>query len=108
MAQEHQPVMIHRGVVRTMERMVTYLIEMYGGDFPLAPAQAVVIPIRPPRGLRPGGGETAIRSRLPRAGRRQRQAYERQDPRGEIAEGSVSASSRLPPLFVRRLLGALS
>ena len=45
--QEHQPVMIHRGVVSTMERMVAYLIEMYGGAFPvwLAPTQAVVIPI---------------------------------------------------------------
>ena len=32
--QEHQPVMIHRGVVSTMERMTAYLIEMYGGAFP--------------------------------------------------------------------------
>ena len=45
--QEHQPVMIHRGVVSTMERMTAYLIEMYGGAFPvwLAPVQATVIPI---------------------------------------------------------------
>ena len=44
---EHQPVIIHRGVVSTMERMVAYLIELYGGAFPLwlAPVQAVVIPI---------------------------------------------------------------
>jgi threonyl-tRNA synthetase len=44
---EHQPVIIHRGVLSTMERMMAYLIELYGGAFPLwlAPVQAVVIPI---------------------------------------------------------------
>ena len=44
---EHRPVMIHRGVISTMERMMAYLIELYGGAFPLwlAPVQAIVIPI---------------------------------------------------------------
>ncbi len=44
---EHRPVMIHRGVISTMERMVAYLIELYGGAFPLwlAPVQATVLPI---------------------------------------------------------------
>ncbi|MGD0765867.1 MAG: threonine--tRNA ligase [Dehalococcoidia bacterium] len=44
---EHQPVMIHRGVISTMERITAYLIELYGGAFPLwlAPVQAIVIPI---------------------------------------------------------------
>jgi threonyl-tRNA synthetase len=44
---EHQPVIIHRGVISTMERMVAYLIELYAGAFPLwlAPVQATVIPI---------------------------------------------------------------
>ena len=39
--------MIHRGVISTMERMVSYLIELYGGAFPLwlAPFQATVLPI---------------------------------------------------------------
>ena len=43
----HTPVMIHRGVISTMERMMAYLIELYGGAFPLwlAPVQAMVIPI---------------------------------------------------------------
>ena len=43
----HRPVMIHRGVISTMERMVSYLIELYAGAFPawLAPVQAVVLPI---------------------------------------------------------------
>ncbi len=45
--QFHQPVIIHRGVVGTLERMIAYLIEKYAGAFPLwlAPVQAVVVPI---------------------------------------------------------------
>jgi len=44
---EHQPVMMHRAIISTMERMVSYLIERYAGAFPiwLAPVQAVVMPI---------------------------------------------------------------
>lgn len=44
---ECHPVIIHRGVLSTMERMVAYLIELYAGAFPvwLAPIQAVLIPI---------------------------------------------------------------
>src|SRR5580698_4731409 len=44
---EHRPVMIHRAVVSTMERMIAYLIELYAVAFPvwLAPVQAVVLPI---------------------------------------------------------------
>lgn len=46
-SQSHQPVMIHRGVISTMERMVAFLIEHYAGVFPtwLAPVQAVILPI---------------------------------------------------------------
>ncbi|PWG01033.1 threonine--tRNA ligase [Levilactobacillus bambusae] len=45
--QEHRPVMIHRGVISTMERFVAYLIEMYKGAFPtwLAPHQVRIIPV---------------------------------------------------------------
>ena len=45
--QQHRPVMIHRAIISTMERMISYLIELYGGAFPvwLAPVQAVVLPI---------------------------------------------------------------
>jgi len=44
---EHRPVIIHRAIVSTMERMVSYLIELYAGAFPvwLAPVQATVLPI---------------------------------------------------------------
>ena len=45
--QIHRPVMIHRGVISTMERMISYLIEHYAGAFPvwLAPVQASVLPL---------------------------------------------------------------
>jgi len=44
---EHRPVMIHRAILSTMERMISYLIELYAGAFPLwlAPVQATVLPI---------------------------------------------------------------
>lgn len=43
----HRPVVIHRGVISTMERFVAYLIEEYKGAFPvwLAPVQATIIPV---------------------------------------------------------------
>jgi len=43
----HQPVMLHRGVIGTLVRMIAYLIEKYGGAFPvwLAPVQVLAIPI---------------------------------------------------------------
>ncbi|MCI0700910.1 MAG: threonine--tRNA ligase, partial [Planctomycetia bacterium] len=42
-----RPVMIHRGVISTMERMISYLIELYAGAFPvwLAPVQVAIVPI---------------------------------------------------------------
>ena len=44
---QHRPVMIHRGVVGTMERFVAYLTEIYKGAFPtwLAPNQVNIIPV---------------------------------------------------------------
>lgn len=44
---DHRPVVIHRGVVSTMERFVAFLIEEYKGAFPtwLAPVQAKIIPV---------------------------------------------------------------
>lgn len=43
----HRPVVIHRGVVSTMERMVAFLLEEYKGDLPtwLAPNQVRIIPV---------------------------------------------------------------
>jgi threonyl-tRNA synthetase len=44
---EHQPYMVHRALLGSIERFMGVLIEHYGGAFPvwLAPVQAVVIPI---------------------------------------------------------------
>jgi threonyl-tRNA synthetase len=43
----HRPVMIHRGVMSAMERLVAHLIEQYAGAFPpwLAPVQLLVLPV---------------------------------------------------------------
>ncbi|SDH33825.1 threonyl-tRNA synthetase [Alteribacillus persepolensis] len=45
--QEHRPVVIHRGIVSTMERFIAFLLEEYKGAFPtwLAPVQAEIIPV---------------------------------------------------------------
>ncbi len=47
--EEHRPVMIHRGLVSTMERFTAYLTEIYKGAFPtwLAPKQVTIIPVNP-------------------------------------------------------------
>ncbi|MDR0310590.1 MAG: threonine--tRNA ligase, partial [Acidobacteriota bacterium] len=45
--QNHQPVMVHRALLGSIERFMGVLIEHYAGAFPiwLAPVQAVIIPI---------------------------------------------------------------
>lgn len=45
--EEHRPVMIHRGIVGTMERFIAYLTEIYKGAFPtwLAAVQVKIIPV---------------------------------------------------------------
>ncbi|HVS00403.1 MAG TPA: threonine--tRNA ligase, partial [Thermoanaerobaculia bacterium] len=44
---EHQPVMIHRAMLGSLERFIAILIEQTGGAFPLwlAPVQAAVLPV---------------------------------------------------------------
>ncbi|AQP54700.1 threonine--tRNA ligase [Vagococcus penaei] len=43
----HRPVVIHRGIVSTMERFVAYLTEVHKGAFPtwLSPVQGTIIPV---------------------------------------------------------------
>ncbi|MEU9079184.1 threonine--tRNA ligase [Kitasatospora sp. NPDC048538] len=43
----HRPVMVHRSVIGSIERLVAHLIELYGGAFPawLAPTQVVLLPV---------------------------------------------------------------
>ncbi|MDQ0298605.1 threonyl-tRNA synthetase [Salibacterium salarium] len=45
--QDHRPVVIHRGIVSTMERFIAFLLEEYKGALPtwLSPVQAKVIPV---------------------------------------------------------------
>ncbi|GAB1155929.1 MULTISPECIES: threonine--tRNA ligase [unclassified Paenibacillus] len=45
--QKHRPVVIHRGVISTMERFTAFLLENFAGAFPLwlSPVQAKVIPV---------------------------------------------------------------
>jgi threonyl-tRNA synthetase len=45
--QPHRPVVIHRGIVGTMERFVAFLLEYYKGALPLwlSPVQAILLPI---------------------------------------------------------------
>jgi threonyl-tRNA synthetase len=63
---QQRPVMIHRGVISTMERMVSYLIEHYAGAFPLwlAPVQMGLVPIAE----RHHGYAEKVRARLQEAG----------------------------------------
>lgn len=46
--EQHRPIMIHRGLVSTMERFTAYLTEMYKGAFPtwLSPEQVKIIPVK--------------------------------------------------------------
>jgi threonyl-tRNA synthetase len=44
-----RPVMVHRSIVGSMERLFAYLIEVHGGAFPVwyAPVQLAVLPVGP-------------------------------------------------------------
>jgi threonyl-tRNA synthetase len=44
---KHRPVMVHRSIIGSVERVVAHLIELHGGSFPawLAPVQVVVLPV---------------------------------------------------------------
>ncbi|KAJ1645980.1 hypothetical protein LPJ64_002493 [Coemansia asiatica] len=52
--QQHRPVMIHRAVLGSMERMLAILIEHWGGKWPfwINPRQAIVIPTTTAAGAR--------------------------------------------------------
>ncbi len=46
---KHRPVLIHRGLISTWERLMSILLEQYKGAFPLwlAPVQVKIIPVSP-------------------------------------------------------------
>ncbi|MEZ4330482.1 MAG: threonine--tRNA ligase [Myxococcota bacterium] len=64
----HQPAMLHRAVLGSLERFIGIYIEHTGGDFPfwLAPIQVVLLPIAD----RHAAGAHAIRAELAAAGLR--------------------------------------
>lgn len=64
--EKHQPVMVHRSVIGSVERAVAHLIEVHGGAFPawLAPVQLVVLPV----GRSSGSGRTHWCAGPPRRG----------------------------------------
>ena len=47
--QKHQPVMLHRAALGSLERVIGILIEQFGGVLPpwLSPVQAMVVPVAP-------------------------------------------------------------
>jgi threonyl-tRNA synthetase len=109
--QAHQPVMIHRAIVSTMERMVAYLIELYGGAFPLwlAPIQSLVLPIADRHAeyarsvaaaLRAAGLRVELDARQEKIGYKIREAQLQKIPYmlvvgdREAAEGAVAVRSR--------------
>jgi threonyl-tRNA synthetase len=129
-SQFHRPVMIHRGVIGTLVRMIAFLIEKYAGAFPvwLSPVQAQLIPITDRnveylRGLHERLLDLNVRSALDdRNEKMQRKIAEAQTEKvpymvvagGRDEEaGTVSVRLRsgeqLPPMppdeFVNRILG---
>jgi threonyl-tRNA synthetase len=129
-SQFHRPVMIHRGVIGTLVRMIAFLIEKYAGAFPvwLSPVQAQLIPITDRnveylRGLHERLLDLHVRSALDdRNEKMQRKIAEAQTEKvpymvvagGRDEEaGTVSVRLRsgeqLPPMppdeFVNRILG---
>lgn len=107
----HRPVMIHRGLLSAMERLVAHLIELYRGVFPvwLCPVQVVVLPISADQQdtavqlmsqLRAAGLRTEITGADSSLGRRIRSARDRMVPylavlgEREVAAGSVSLRLR--------------
>ena len=107
----HRPVIIHRAIVSTMERMVSYLIELYGGAFPLwlAPVQAIVLPIAERhlaaaadvrQRLAAGGLRVTLDERQEKIGYKIREAQLQKVPYmlvigdREVAEGTIAVRSR--------------
>ena len=90
----HQPIMLHRALLGSLERFFGVLIEHYAGAFPLwlAPVQATVIPVTERHHEYAAKVADVLRAdKAARArGRPQREAR-LQDPRGAAPEGAVHA-----------------
>lgn len=86
----HRPVMIHRSVLSTAERLVALLLERHQGAWPLwlAPVQVAVLPVA-------GGHERAAAGVAEALGRR--------GVRCEVADGDRSLGSRVRAETARRV-----
>ncbi len=125
----HRPVMIHRGVLSGMERLVAHLIEQYDGAFPpwLAPVQVIVLPVAEQNAGQAGSVADRVRAAGLRAecdpadatlGARIRQARDRRIPYIAVIGDRENASGlvalrlrdgrRLDGIAVERLAGEVS
>ncbi len=124
-----RPVMIHRSLVSTMERLTAFLIERYAGAFPvwLAPVQLVVLPVAEAHVaaayvLRDRGHDAGLRLEVaePRAslGARVRRARQRRVPfvavigEREVADDTASLRRRdgdqLAPMAHAEVVGLVA
>jgi threonyl-tRNA synthetase len=122
-AVREQPVMVHRSIVSTMERMVAHLLEVHNGALPvwLAPTQVAILPVADDalshasqvlEALRHVGLRVELDDRDATLGARIRHAQQRRVPyvgvvgTREAEAGTVSVRLRdgrqLPPMEVRR------
>ena len=109
--QSHQPVMLHRALLGSMERFMGVLIEHFAGAFPfwLAPVQAVMIPIaerhhdyarQAAERLRQSGFRIEVDDRNEKLGYKIREAQAKKIPfmlvmgDKEAASGQVSVRTR--------------
>jgi threonyl-tRNA synthetase len=127
-AVREQPIMVHRSIVSTMERMVAHLLEVHDGALPvwLAPTQVVILPVvtdavaygRELRDtLRGNALRVEIDDRNASLGARIRDAERRHVPyvavvgRRELDDGTVAVRLRdrrqLAPLEPASLVGAI-
>lgn len=108
---DHQPYMIHRALLGSLERFFGVLIEHYGGAFPLwlAPVQVVVLPVLPANQeyagkiydwLRENGIRAELDARNEKIGYRIREAQLQKVPymlvvgEKEAAAGQIAVRSR--------------
>jgi threonyl-tRNA synthetase len=103
-----RPVMIHRGVISTMERMMAFLIEHYAGNFPLwlAPVQVRILTVTDDHkeyattvldALREGGWRVELDGRNEKLGYKIREAQLAKIPYAVvIGEKEVSARTVAP------------
>jgi threonyl-tRNA synthetase len=88
--EKERPVMIHRSIVSTMERMVAHLLEVHNGALPvwLAPTQVVVLPV---------GADAML------FGARVRDALRRADVRVELDDRDETLGARVRDAQQRRV-----